>query len=291
MRFEAVKIRDFEGHTQAIYGLAHDQNSGSIYSGSADGMLVKWEMNHQDGELLLKNAASIYCICVHGEMILTGSRDGTISVVEIQSKKLIKRLKVSDFPIYTIVSFANDWLIGDGSGKLSVMDGDFNLKFIFPLSEKSLRQIIHKNSKIYAAASDGSVYGLGLDLKVESMLFDHESSVFTVESDATGNVFSGGRGATILVHKNNLLVNKIQAHLLHIHQLTLSPDASLLASCSMDKTIKIWERESMQLLKVIDAERQGGHRSSVNKILWIDKNTIISCSDDRTLKCFEIKER
>lgn len=254
-------------------------------------MLVKWHLDQLDGELILQNSASIYCISINSEIILTGNRDGTISILELQTKNLIKRLKLSDVPIYSVVSFDNTYVIGDGNGKLMLMDENFNLKFNLQLAVKSIRQIKLHEANIYVATSDTKVFQLDMDFNVISVFSDHESSVFTVETDNSGNVFSGGRDATILVHKNNLLVKKIQAHLLHIHQLALSPDARLLASCSMDKTIKIWDMESMELMKVIDAERHGGHHSSVNKILWIDKNTIISCSDDRTLKCFEIKER
>ncbi|HEY1044925.1 MAG TPA: hypothetical protein VGF79_00705 [Bacteroidia bacterium] len=291
MRFEAVKIRDFEGHTQAVYALAYDSISAEIFSGSADGMLVNWRLDQKDGDLILQNSASIYCICINSEFILTGNRDGTITILDLKTKNLIKRLKLSDAPIFSIVSFDDHWMIGDGNGKLMVLDGNFNLKLSLPLAEKSIRQIKLHEASFFVATSDPKVFQLDMDFNVISAFSNHESSVFTVETDKDGNVFTGGRDAAILVHKNNLLVKKTQAHLLHIHQLSLSPDARLLASCSMDKTIKIWETESMELMKVIDAERHGGHHSSVNKILWIDKNTIISCSDDRTLKCFEIKER
>lgn len=86
-------------------------------------------------------------------------------------------------------------------------------------------------------------------------------------------------------------LGEVPAHLLHIHDLQLNADATRLLSASMDKTIKLWNTDTGELLKVIDFEKHGGHRSSVNKILWFHKNTIISCSDDRTLMCFEIQEK
>jgi WD40 repeat protein len=99
---------------------------------------------------------------------------------------------------------------------------------------------------------------------------------------------TGGRGATLHFLNNSNSEIQIKAHLLHIHSLSLHPEQNLLLSSSMDKTIKLWDFENKTLLKVIDKEKYNGHTSSVNKILWFDRNRFISCSDDRTIKCFEI---
>ncbi|MBL7838020.1 MAG: hypothetical protein JNM67_10920, partial [Bacteroidetes bacterium] len=104
------------------------------------------------------------------------------------------------------------------------------------------------------------------------------------------SLFSGGKDACIKMFENGGEVQSVPAHLLHVHRLCINYEREWMLSSSMDKTVKVWEIKGLRLIKVIDFERNGGHTSSVNKILWIDKNTIISCSDDRTLKCFEIKE-
>jgi WD40 repeat protein len=57
----------------------------------------------------------------------------------------------------------------------------------------------------------------------------------------------------------------------------------------MDKTIKIWATENFQLLKVIDKTKQNGHLSSVNKCLWMDDETLLSGSDDRTIMMWKIE--
>ena len=57
----------------------------------------------------------------------------------------------------------------------------------------------------------------------------------------------------------------------------------------MDKSIKVWEAETLQLLKVIDRARHAGHGTSVNKLLWLaDGRALISASDDRTLSVWAI---
>src|SRR5690606_6981595 len=108
----------------------------------------------------------------------------------------------------------------------------------------------------------------------------HESAtVFSVCHIPSQNILaSGGREARLKLYKDFELRKDIPAHLLHIHHMSLSPNGEYLATASMDKTIKVWDVATFTLLKVIDFERLAAHTSSVNKILWIDKNTLISCS-------------
>jgi len=82
----------------------------------------------------------------------------------------------------------------------------------------------------------------------------------------------------------------IVAHLFAINHLTYSPDQRLFASCSMDKSIKIWDATTFQLLKVIDRARHAGHGTSINKLLWTSfNNQLISASDDRRISVWDIK--
>ncbi|MFT7151210.1 MAG: WD40 repeat protein, partial [Nonlabens sp.] len=61
-------------------------------------------------------------------------------------------------------------------------------------------------------------------------------------------------------------------------------------TCSMDKSIKVWDAETFQLLKVIDKARHAGHGTSINKVLWTNfNNLLLSASDDRSISTWDIK--
>ena len=65
-------------------------------------------------------------------------------------------------------------------------------------------------------------------------------------------------------------------------------DESLFTSASSDKTIKIWNAQNFELIKVIDKERNDSHTNCINKLLWMNDETLVSCSDDRAVMVWKI---
>jgi WD40 repeat protein len=82
---------------------------------------------------------------------------------------------------------------------------------------------------------------------------------------------------------------EVVAHLYAINHLDFSPDGKHFVTCSMDKSIKVWDSGSLSLLKVIDRSRHAGHGTSVNRLLWTTfHDQLVSASDDRTLSVWNI---
>ena len=121
----------------------------------------------------------------------------------------------------------------------------------------------------------------------------HTNSVFSLCYSSDGNeLYSGGRDA--LLHSYDVLneyyeLRKVPAHLYTINDIVLL-DTNLFATASRDKNIKIWNQENLELLKVIDLEKFTGHKNSVNKLCWLNKeNILVSVSDDRSIIAWKIK--
>jgi WD40 repeat protein len=85
------------------------------------------------------------------------------------------------------------------------------------------------------------------------------------------------------------LKESVAAHMYAINHIEFSPDNKHFVTCSMDKSIKVWDASTYQLLKVIDKARHAGHGTSVNKLLWSKHNNLlISASDDRSISIWDI---
>ena len=76
-----------------------------------------------------------------------------------------------------------------------------------------------------------------------------------------------------------------------INHISIDPSHSLLASCSMDKAIKIWEIKTKTLLKVVDKRKYPAHGTSINRLLWNSEDILLSCSDDRTITAWKVEKQ
>jgi len=78
------------------------------------------------------------------------------------------------------------------------------------------------------------------------------------------------------VSKN--LISRIPAHKGPIYSVIQLNEYNFI-SASRDKTIKIWDSNSLNFLEKKEF-KSGGHRNSVNHIVGLSENTFVSCSDD-----------
>jgi WD repeat-containing protein 61 len=292
MSIQVVKIREFKGHSQAVYSICKAVDQDVFYSAGGDGMLVRWQLDEPDGTLLARHESAVYSVFANGAYLMTGTREGLLSVFDNKDFQLSRRIKLSDHPVFDLLEWHHRILVAAGDGSLYVLDEDFNLMKTIRLSNKSLRKMEPMGEHLAVASSDGIIRILDRQLNPVSELGGQSMSVFALAYNSiTNTLISGGREAVLRLYKDGQQVKTIAAHLLHIHCISLNEAQTLYLTCSMDKTIKLWDSTDDTLLKVIDHGKYDGHTSSVNKILWFDKNNFISCSDDRTLKCYEILKK
>jgi WD40 repeat protein len=291
MAIEVVKIREFIGHRQAVYAMCLKQDGNGFFSAGADTLLVEWNLNQEDGTMRAKLDAACYALCQQSGYLLAGSQKGNLSVFNHQFN-LFKFLKVSDFPIFDILFSWDLFITASGDGVLRVFNLDFELVKILKISDKSIRQIVAYGQGFACASSDGKITILNSDLEIDGVFQAHEGTVFSLAYHVMmGKLISGGKDACINFYDSLSQKESVNAHLLHVHTLALNNEDARLLSGSMDKEIKLWDLKENKLLKVVNLSKHKAHRSSVNKILWFDKNNFISCSDDRTLMCFEIQDQ
>lgn len=76
-------------------------------------------------------------------------------------------------------------------------------------------------------------------------------------------------------------------HADNVNDVHFSPDGNCLVSCSVDKTVKVWDvRLAKKLLQHFT-----GHEDTVNQVSYHPSGDyIISCSTDQTMKIWDTRE-
>ena len=81
------------------------------------------------------------------------------------------------------------------------------------------------------------------------------------------------------------------AHWFTINAIAFHPNGQFFATASRDKTIKIWDANTFELLKVLEVIRDKGHVNSVNALLWHPyQELLLSAGDDRSIIIWETKK-
>ncbi len=296
------KQQSFTGHKDCVYTLERGPETGSFYSAGADGLVAEWNLSRPDeGKLLAQANTSVYALKFLEEenLLVVGQNFDGIRLINLKSRKEQGSLKLNQAAIFTIEAYNNKLYIGSGDGTLWVVSLN-PLRIIHQekISEKSIRaiRIFPEKAEFVAGLSDNTIKVIDLNnYTLKQVIEAHKNSVFTLTySPGNQYLLSGSRDAHLNIWSNKeggayRKLDGIVAHMYTINHIEYSPEGRFFASCSMDKSIKLWDASSFRLLKVIDRARHAGHGTSVNRLLWMDEQTLISASDDRTVSVWEIE--
>ncbi|MCU0430916.1 MAG: WD40 repeat domain-containing protein [Cytophagaceae bacterium] len=295
------KIGTLTGHRDCIYALEHDTDPRYFFSAGGDGMVVRWDIkNPADGWMLAKVEKSIYALQLvpQQNQLLIGENFEGIHLVSLEDKKKLASSRITEASIFDIKILHDLILVACGNGELVLLHyPDLSTIRHLPLSAASLRTIAISPDGTLAAIGGSDHFIRILDirtLKITETFKAHENSIFSLQFSPDGTfLFSAGRDAHLKcwkVKESFASQQDIVAHMYAINHITYRKDGKLMATCSMDKSVKVWDTATMRLLKVIDKARHTGHATSVNKLLWSEyHDTLISCSDDRSISLWNIQ--
>jgi WD40 repeat protein len=294
------KLHTFTGHRDSVYTLQPSDNDAVFFSAGGDGMVVQWNLaTSDDGEVVARLPNSIYALHFHqpSGFLIAGQNYEGIHLLDWKHKREMGSLKLNKASIFDIQSVESRLFIGTGDGTLFVLDLD-TLTVIdrIKVSDKNVRTLTvnEKTNEIAVGSSDHHIRVFELStMLLKHDLHAHTNSVFTVRYMPGRNfLLSGSRDARLKawdMKAGYALAGEVVAHLYAINHLDFSPDLKHFVTCSLDKSIKVWDATGMRLLKVIDKGRYAGHGTSVNRVLWTTHNNcLLSASDDRTISVWDI---
>lgn len=275
-----------------MYTLCHGCKEDVFYSSGADGMVVCWSLEKEDGELMIRFPYPIYSLERLNHLLFCGGNNGNLTIFNLDTKKIEKQLQIQDSAIFDILFWNKKLLLANGNGVLTILNSAYDIEKNILVSTKSLRKLVANFESIYLTGSESKIWRFNKNFEeIKSIQADNQS-IFALEYSPSKNLLlSGGRDATIKIWSDLKLIETINAHWYHVNCIAFNQSEQYFATCSLDKSIKIWQSKNTELVKVINNEKFDAHKSSVNKILWIGINRFISCSDDRMIMCFEIQQK
>jgi WD40 repeat protein len=295
------KVNDLIGHEGAIYALEESFESNKCYSAGFDNIVVEWDLELATNPIgiakLPSKAFSILKIEFLG-LLLVGTAQGGVHVIDIKTKKEIKFLFVQKDMIFDLLFISEklQLIVVSADGTMAVWNtADWSLIEQQKISDKKLRCVLHFNHQLLIGCEDGSIRILNDSSFQEiNQITTHDNGfgVNTLIVSPCGKyLLSGSRDGHLNVHdiSNKFeLVNRIPAHNFAVYDIKYSPDTSLFATVSRDKSFKIWDADTFKVLSKTDF-KNGGHKASVNALLWTKNNQIVTTGDDRSIKVWKIK--
>jgi WD40 repeat protein len=285
------KSKEFSGHSGSVYSLAFDGTY--LYSSAADGFVARWDLQTgvQD-KFSIKLPAPVYSIELiqNNKFLVVGLATGALHIFDIQKRVEIKFFTQHIKAIFSISEnkVKDQFYVGDADGNLSVWDASsLELIIYFPLDCGKIRRInvLEDGTKFALSGQDGNIRVF------ETVGFNEVNTILAHASGASALLFmnkneivSGGKDALMkswdLTNNNCLTI--IPAHNFVIYDFIFTADNKNIITASRDKSIKIWDTETLQFCHKIDT-REGGHCHSVNSLVAINSDSFASSGDDKRI--------
>ena len=293
------KLLELNGHNGAIYTVDHLEKF--IFTGSGDRFVAKW--NLKTG---IQEAFSIRCdqaiyqiklIC-NKTILLIGTSSGAIHVINLSDRKEIKHFIAHNVAIFAFEEILeiNQFYVGDANGNLSVWNSlSWEMMLFLPLNVGKIRCIRISNDRksIYLACQDGTIRQFDTKNFNEINCWQaHDTGANSIIESQDNKLYSAGKDGYIRIWELGsppLCIKQIPAHNFGIYDLLFMQNGKSMLSISRDKSIKLWDIDSMKVIQKLE-RKHGGHSHAVNAITKISETEFVSVGDDKRLIYWDIIE-
>lgn len=290
MKIEVRKANEYSGHTGAVYALEKYQNT--FISAGSDRIVVKWLKDTGDGEVIAKSTDAVFSLKITGATLLIGEAKGGLHIVDLNTAKEIKFLQLHNAPVFQIAATEEYIYTAGGDGVLCILNSNYDLIKKITISKEKLRTILILENNILIGDSNGVISIVDSCLNVEHRFQAHKEGfgVYALCMFPTGGlILSGSRDAhlNIYTYPGFGLQQSIPAHKGAVYDIAFHHSGKIFATASRDKTIKLWDASIPEVLLKLD-DAGGGHKYSVNKLLWLN-DALLSTGDDRCVINWKLK--
>lgn len=284
------------GHSAAIYDAClHDSK---IYTASGDKYVARWLLDpFEQDRFAVKAEDSIYAVQVvrNGTALMFGTSKGSLHVIDLLAKQEIKNYEQHKKALFRIVENVNKQEIysSDADGNLAVWNSaDFSLKLFLPFDCGKIRAIHYDEAFLYLGTQEGEVIQLNIrNFSEVNRWFVHEGgvNVIRVMPNRKDHYISGGKDGHWCIWKGSgEIILRIPAHHYAIYDLTFLNNQTLFATASRDKSIKIWDVSTLEVVQKLE-RKHGGHSHSINTLVKTSEAQFYSLGDDKRMIAWNLE--
>ncbi|MFY0674580.1 MAG: hypothetical protein JXQ87_14370 [Bacteroidia bacterium] len=293
MKFHVNLKYHLPAHKDCIYTCLK-LNESCFLTGGGDGQLLKWDLSDtSSANLIAKTDSSIYLLeHINEHTIAIGTNSGDLFFYDHTKKKVISEFKLGH-GIFTALVNQHSIYMGCANGFIiKISKHSLKIELKKQVSEAHIRTIIRQSNELIlvgTSANEILVFDeMDLVKRIDSA---HNDSIFSLLSIDKNYFLSGGKDAIMKLWdaKSFKPLIEIPSHLFAVNDLVHLGSENKIVSASRDKSIKIWDAETLLLDKVIDRTKiELASSHSVNKLLMLSKSLLVAVGDDRIVRVYEV---
>lgn len=292
-------VKEYHEHQAAVYALEHGPTPETFFSAGSDRKVILWNVATDEHKVIAQIPAMIVSLCFLSKqnVLLVGQTGGGIHVLDLTEKKEIKLLAAHKSYVFDIKynTEKRQFYVASGDGSISIWNAEnFELIHQVKLTDEKNRQLTFstKRNELAVGCGDGKVVLIDIvDLTIKKTLENDSgvNSLLYINEDQ--HLLVGLKNAhlaewDLMMYQK---VNEFPAHNWAIYSLKQLPNSTYIISASRDKTIKVWDVNTLKPLLRIQRPKSNGHTHSVNALLPLaDNNYLISTGDDRRVKVWKV---
>jgi len=296
-----------KGHEKWVRALSYSADGNVLASASSDGIIKLWETKSGQLKLIVeghKGSIEALSFSPNGDVLASASNNGTIKLWDVKSGHLKLSFKGDEDGVFAL-SYSPD------GHELAFLSEGKTIKLWDTKSEKFKQDFQYNNDLIHSVSysPDGSVLASTSYKTIKlwdtksgelmQMLKGHEGDVWGLSYSPDGRTLASGSADTTiklwdvktgylkqtLKEKEKEKEQDQEKGKNEIRTLSYSPNGRILASGSLDKTIKLWDAKTGQLQQTLE-----GHEGEILALSYSpDGNVLASGSSDSTIKFWDAK--